>query len=76
MGKLFLYAAVESEIFSNTRAILENRQDYVTIGTLSCGDFFGSETSQELRSGNILILEQTITPHTKQRYILSPDIST
>lgn len=56
MGKIFLYAAADSENYSNTRAILEKRLTCEQIINLSSGDFFGTEASQQLRSGNIVIL--------------------
>jgi hypothetical protein len=56
MRKIFLYATSDSENYSNTRAILEQRLTCERIITLSSGDFFGSEASLQLRSGNIVIL--------------------
>ncbi len=56
MGKTFLYAVADSENYSNTRAILEKRLTCEHIINLSSGDFFGTEASQQLRSGDIVIL--------------------
>jgi hypothetical protein len=56
MGKIFLYAAANSENYSNTRAILEKRLTCEQVINLSTGNFFGSEASQQLRSGDIVIL--------------------
>lgn len=56
MEKVFLYAAADSENYSNTRAILEQRLTCEQIIHLSSGNFFGTEASQQLRSGDIVIL--------------------
>lgn len=56
MEKIFLYAAAESENYSNIRVILEKRLTCRNIITLSSGDCFGTEGSQQLRSGSIIIL--------------------
>lgn len=56
MAKTFLYAAADSENYSKTRVILEKCLNFEKITNLSTGDFFGSEASQQLRSGDIVIL--------------------
>lgn len=56
MEKIFLYAATDSENYSKLRVILEQNRICKNIINLSSGDFFGTEDSQQLRSGSVVIL--------------------